>query len=300
MYDLKILKNYIDLLQNEIGLDIIIYNECGILQHTPLSSISALGKWHTNPYCLKIKENERLRKMCVSLKPNFVDKVLKGDGVVKSTCYCGVTEYVLPIKINDVLVCLVSAGGFLGTINENTLKTLSKRINSEYESFIDLRKNSLATVTDENIIIHAVEILGFLLERFIFERTDIPQKIVNMHQKNNGHVQKALDYISNHFTEQINADTVANYCHVNTSYLQHLFSDVLKHGIAEEIRIRRLSYAEELLCTTDYSVKYISHIAGFSSPDYFSTAFGKHFKMTPLSYKKKYKNDTRKFCYRIK
>ncbi|MBQ3016753.1 MAG: helix-turn-helix domain-containing protein [Clostridia bacterium] len=288
--DLSAIKNYIDLLQKNLSFDIIIYNECGLLQNTTLSAISSVGKWHTNPYCLKIKENDSLRNKCVSLKSCFVKKILSGNGIVKSTCFCGVTEYVLPIMIDGYLVSLVSASGFKGEIKESTFQILSKRVNLDYESFIDMREKELSTVRDEAFVIQAIEILGYLLKRYLLENTDIPQKIVTIHQKNNGHVQKAIEYISSNFTKQIDAEMVANHCHVNISYLQHLFSDILNHGIAEEIRLKRLLYAAELLCTTDYSVKYISHVTGFSSPDYFSTAFKKHFNVTPLLYKKNYKN----------
>ena len=282
------MRGYIDILQDQLGLDIIIYDECRLLQNTCISNISAVGKWHTNPYCLKIKENRQLRHRCVALKPNFVDKILSGNGVVKSTCYCGVTEYALPIRMDGHLVCLVSATGFFGALRGSTARLLSRRVGLCCADFVELRKDALLGEFDEAAVIRAIEILGYLLERVLLTHTDIPRRIAAMHRNRNGHVQKATNYISHHFAEQIDATAVAKYCHVNTSYLQHLFSEVLGYGIAEEIRFCRMAYAEELLCTTDSSVRYISYLAGFSSPDYFSTAFKKHFGVSPMEYKKKY------------
>ena len=288
MDDLQTLIKYINLLRDQLELDIIIYDISRLLQSTCLRNISVVGKWHTNPYCLKIKENRQLHQRCVALNPCFVEKALRGNGVVKSTCFCGVTEYVLPIQIDGHPVCLVSATGFLGDMKESIARILSKRVEMKLDAFIELRNAALSSGYDEAVTSRAIEILGHLLERVLIEHTDISHKITTMHQKNNGHVQRATDYISRHFTEDIDADAVAKSCHVNTSYLQHLFSEILGHGIAEEIRIRRLSCAEELLCTTDYSVKYISFLAGFSSSDYFSTAFKKHFGASPFEYKKRY------------
>jgi AraC-like DNA-binding protein len=293
MDDLQAIGGYVDLLQDQLGFDIILYDECRLLQNTALGELSVLGKWHTNPYCLKIKENRHLRRRCVALRPCFVEKLLKGEGVVKSTCYCGVTEYALPIQIDGHLVCIVAATGFAGEIRESTARILSRRAEMNLDAFLKLRSNALSREYNEALVIRVIEILGHLLSRFFMEHTDIAYRIAAMHQKYSGHVQNALDYIARHFTEPIDSDAVGKACHINTSYLRHLFSEVLGHGIAEEIRIRRLSYAEELLCTTDYSVKYISYLAGFSSSDYFSTAFKKHYGFSPLMHKRKYQRDRR-------
>ena len=298
MDDLSALREYIDILQEQLKLDIIIYDECRLLKNTYLGSLSVLGKWHTNPYCLKIKENRSLRRRCVALKPNFVEKILKGSGVVKSTCFCGVTEYVLPIRIDGHLVCLVSATGFLGEIKESSTKLLSKCVNMDADAFDELRKHALSDRYDEAAVKRAIEILGYLLEKILIEQIDISQRITTMHQTHTLHVHKAIEYISDHFTDLLDADTVAKHCHINTSYLQHLFSEVLGHGIAEEIRSCRLSYAKDLLCKTDYSVRYISYLAGFSSSDYFSTAFKKHYGCSPLGYRKKYQQN--KYFYKGK
>lgn len=278
---------YIDILKNQLGLDIIIYDECGLLKNTCLTKIDEVGKWHTNPYCLKIKENKRLRNRCVSWKPDFVKKILKSVGVVKSTCFCGVTEYVIPIKLNQCLVCMVSAVGFEGEIKERTAQILSRCVGLDYESFVEFRKESLANFSDEKKVVTAIEILRHLLLQFILENTDIPHLIESKQHSSNEHILKAMDYISSNFSKPIDSKSVADYCHINVSYLQHLFSCLLGHGIAEEIKLRRLAFAEELICTTDYSIRYISFLSGFSSPDYFSTAFKRYFGDSPLNYRNK-------------
>ena len=195
----------------------------------------------------------------------------------------------MPIFVHSRLVCMVAASGFYGKISERTERILSTRVGLEYEEFSRLRKSSLRNESDENTVSDLLSILCHLLSRFISENTDISSRISSMQYKANVHVMKAVEYISYSFSESIGAEDVAKHCHVNLSYLQHLFSSFLGHGIAEQIRLCRLAYAEELLCTTDYSVRYIALISGFSSPDYFSTAFCKHFGISPLKYRSAYK-----------
>ena len=73
--DVALIKNYVDLLEKHLGIDLIIYDECKLLSGTELSQIRALGKWHTNRYCLKIKENKSLHKRCIYLKDAFLEKI---------------------------------------------------------------------------------------------------------------------------------------------------------------------------------------------------------------------------------
>ena len=286
MQTLEIIQNYMDLLENQLGMDIIIYDECRLLPATELSRLSQTGKWHVNSYCLKIKENKDLQRRCVNLKQDFVNKVLAGSGVVKSTCYCGVTEYVAPIKCGDYLVCMVAASGYIGDLHDCTLRALAKRVGLTYEKFKSIRGGALSEAENEQNIIRSIEILHHLLERYVLEETKIPEMLDERRRKTNEYVNMATEYISKNFLIPIDSQDVAKHCHISESHLKHLFSAAVGHGIAEEIRDLRLNYAKELLCTTEYSVKYISFASCFASSDYFSTVFKKKFKISPLEYRR--------------
>ncbi len=287
---MEIIKKYIDMLESALGLDIIIYIENRLLSKTGLIQLPQLGKWHTNPYCLKIKESRELHGRCVSLKPAFVNKVLRGEGVVKSTCFCGVTEYVCAIKHGEHLICLVSATGFLGNVREGMDEFICDRVGIDYKELRALRQKVLLPTDNEQHVICAVEILSSMIQRYIEEETEIPTLLRELQHEGNGHVVRAMEYISKNFTERISTESVAEHCHLSVSHLKHLFLKVIGHGVAEEIRLCRLAYAEELLCTTEYSIKYISFISGFSSADYFSTAFKCRFKLTPNQYRRQKTN----------
>lgn len=272
-----------------MGLDIVIYDECRLLTRTALGRLKQTGKWHTNPYCLTIKEDGKLQKRCAGLKNAFVQKVLAADQVAKSTCYCGVTEYVMPVVIQGKLICMVAAVGFRGQLSEHMEKLLSARTGLSSRKFRKLRENGLKIVDDEQGIIKAVEILGTLVKAYLAEDASLSRLLGGSGKEQNAYVLQAMDYIGQNFAKPIGPGAVAEYCHVNTSYLQHLFSSALGHGVAQQIRLCRLSYGEELLCTTGYTVEQISYLCGFSSADYFSTAFKKQFGCAPLQYRKRYK-----------
>jgi AraC-like DNA-binding protein len=155
-----------------------------------------------------------------------------------------------------------------------------------YKKFASLRGGALSEAENEQNIIRSIEILHHLLERYVLEETKIPEMLDERRRKMNEYVNKATEYISKNFLTLINSQDVAEHCHISESHLKHLFSVAVGHGIAEEIRDLRLNYAKELLCTTEYSVKYISFATCFGSSDYFSTVFKKKFKMSPLEYRR--------------
>ena len=136
-------------------------------------------------------------------------------------------------------------------------------------------------------MIYSLEILADLIKRYITEKIDLSLFAT---PKTNEYVLRAMEFISANYSSDITAIEVAKHCHISTAYLQRLFCDVKGHGVAEEIRNYRLNYAKELLCTTDYSIKYIAFECGFKSDDYFSTTFKRCFKTTPLKYRKSREN----------
>ena len=283
---LDMIKKFVRIIERAFGADVIIYDECNLFEGSRINDIPAFRRWHTNPYCLKIKRNDPLRKRCQRLKRSFVKSVLRSGGVAKSTCFSGVTEYVLPVFYKEHLLSMVAITGFEGRLHEATYKALSSRLGLSLPEFMRFREASLKKADDEALIIEALEILAKLLGDYIMTETGIPSLLDNIKLRDNSHILKAKEYITKNFTEPITLASVAEHCHISKSHLKHLFLKTIGHGVAEEIRLCRLSYAKELLCTTDHSVKYISFLCGFTSSDYFSVAFRKQFNSSPLRYRR--------------
>ena len=289
MEDFWLIKRYIELLTRGYGMDIIIYDDNGLLSHTPLAELEQVGKWHTNPYCLKIKENKALHRRCVWCKRYFDKTLDKREGVIKGRCHCVVVEYIIPIKIKNRLVCMVAATGFFGALRPSVCNILAKRVGISPEELLCLRESMLKKVENEYAVTSSLELLAELVNRYVTEKTEIPGFFGDFDLDCNEYVLRAMEYIHQNFVSPINVEAVATHCHISVSYLQHLFVNGIGHGVAEEIRLCRLAYAKELLCTTDYSMRYISFISGFVSYDYFFTAFKKRFSISPLQYRKRYK-----------
>ena len=286
----NLIKRYIEQTKRDTGWDIIIYGYFDIVKDDDvLKPLQCFGKWHSNRYCLKIKENMSLRHKCVSLKKYFNKKVVASDGFAVSDCFCGVREYAAPVIVDKTLFCIVSVTGCRGKLSGNMHRILAEKCGMSDDAFTEFREGALLDIDEEteSHIQTYIQILALLLKNYITTSNE-GQKMLSKKSEyyhKNKYILNALDYINENFTRKINICDVANACHISESYLKHICKEVLGHGISHEILARRIDYAKELLCTTDFSVKYIALECGFTNTDYFSAAFKNKTGYSPLKYR---------------
>lgn len=86
-------------------------------------------------------------------------------------------------------------------------------------------------------------------------------------------IQRAIDYIEAHLTEQIDYEAVAAECYSSSYNFQRIFSILCGYTLGEYIRNRRMSLAGAELASTDLKVIDAALKYGYDSPDSFSKAF---------------------------
>ena len=98
--------------------------------------------------------------------------------------------------------------------------------------------------------------------------------------------KKIIDYIQNHFTEDISNDDIAEYMHFNISYLNRVFKKYTKTTIHSFLLEQRLDFAMEKLKTETLSVGEIALSCGFTDIPHFTKIFKKYVGKTPGEYRK--------------
>lgn len=94
-------------------------------------------------------------------------------------------------------------------------------------------------------------------------------------------VQKSLEYIENHLTDELSADEVAEHVYLSPFYFQKGFSMLCGYTVSEYIRNRRLALAGGELAAGDAKVIDIAMKYGYDSPDSFSRAFTRFHGISP-------------------
>ncbi len=99
-------------------------------------------------------------------------------------------------------------------------------------------------------------------------------------------IKKAVEYLSSHFTEDIDMEFCAQKCNLSRSRFTHLFTEVMGTSPCKYQQKLRITAAQDLLENSTLSVGEIALSVGFSDPLYFSRIFKKVVGTSPIGYKK--------------
>lgn len=95
-------------------------------------------------------------------------------------------------------------------------------------------------------------------------------------------VQKFID---SHFTEDIKLEELSARFYISSSYLSHAFREWTGCSPKQYIMKSRITYAKELLITTDLNVSEVAVRSGFGDTSNFIRSFKKETSETPKHYR---------------
>ncbi len=107
--------------------------------------------------------------------------------------------------------------------------------------------------------------------------------------KTNRECELVRRYIDNHFKENLRLDDLAALAHINKYYLSHAFQREFGTSPISYLISRRIQESRYLLTDTDHTLSQIAHILGFSSLSYFSQSFRRLEGLSPLDYRRQYR-----------
>lgn len=120
-----------------------------------------------------------------------------------------------------------------------------------------------------------------VLEILMQSNLDEPYKDFNV--KN---IEPAIQYIDEHYTEQIKLDYLASICCMSTSHFHKIFTNTL-HTTPINYITRLRMHAVLPLLQNETSIKEIAYLLGYCNDAYFSRVFKNYYGVTPGEYKKK-------------
>lgn len=104
-------------------------------------------------------------------------------------------------------------------------------------------------------------------------------------EKNHEIIKKAIQYISQHFSEDLTLEQVAGHVHLNAAYFSSMFKQSTGSSFKEYLNMVRIEESKRLLANTDYTIIDIAIAAGFEDQSYFSKVFKKYTGLTPRQYR---------------
>jgi len=189
--------------------------------------------------------------------------------------------------LNDILSVIFSiAEGSMDTIRVRLFELLAFLSRAAVDAGAPLKE--VNSITKEAFEIcedqTGFEQLCFLTTRAMERFIDTVYR--NREQKQTSfHLTKAIEYIQEHYMEDLPLGAVASSVYVSEYYLSHLFRKEMNQTFSDYAAKVRIGKAREFL--REYPSARIQEIAdktGFNDPNYFAKIFKKHTGVSPREY----------------
>ncbi|MDO5541055.1 MAG: helix-turn-helix domain-containing protein [Eubacteriales bacterium] len=99
-------------------------------------------------------------------------------------------------------------------------------------------------------------------------------------------IQSAIQYIQQHYQEQISLTTAAESLSITSQYLSKLFMQETSRTFIDYLTNVRIDKAKVYLTETNLQINVIGARTGYTDPKYFCTVFKKIVGLTPNQYRK--------------
>ena len=192
-------------------------------------------------------------------------------------------DFLQTIKSASRIIAMLSHPIYLSEKNAPALHlsvgALLSQMRKDYFGDNDLRE----LLIDANVLL--------LMEKLIHYRLDETCGSHNRFDKRKEYRERfsmVIDYINQHYTEDLTIDEVAKRFGLSKFYFSRLFKQYSLYTFGGYLSLRRLKAAEALLAEPELSITDIAYRCGFGSLSTFSRVFQEQKKCSPSEYRQIY------------
>lgn len=229
---------------------------------------------------------------------DYIDVAVKEGDLIIINPNCPHTEK-SSYNYMDQLEYIVFGINNLTLANKSLPQLNGETPNPTYYKIMNFNNNKNVILYYLNTLVHEVEekesnyelACKSILTLFIIYISRNAQStllIADNPEKLNIECVKIKNYIDSHYSENITLDILSNLSYINKFHLVHLFTKQMGISPINYLINRRIEESKNLLTTTNYTIRDISTIVGFSNSSYFSQMFKKFTGYSPRMYKNKY------------
>lgn len=126
-----------------------------------------------------------------------------------------------------------------------------------------------------------------LMEIIKINYEDLAQKKAPIIRSNQAKIKQALDFVDEHYSEDIKIADLAEAAFISETYLRRLFSEYYNMSPLQYVNLVRIEAACKLLKKEDYNIYEVAHKVGFDNMSTFIKNFKKMVGETPKQWTKK-------------
>lgn len=231
-------------------------------------------------YCRLIRSDPKADSKCIACDQEACLRCKKDQQLYTYQCHAGLTETVVPIKAENIVIGYIMFGQVLQTNSKDQLWVdIGKNLGSYnidmdelYKAF--LRKKNIS----EEVIAAAAKTMEISASYLYLSR--------KLTLKQDTLASKIDSYITAHIQEDLSAPILCSHFNLSKSHLYKLSEQSFGMGIAEHIRNVRIHIAKKLLGDTDAPIYEIADKVGINDYNYFTRVFKRETGILPTTYRK--------------
>ena len=280
--------DYVRFLNNTYNLEITIHplGWDDYLFHTRIVECNA----HSNLFCHQVKiGTEDSNNMCFQEQYKCFQQCSANEPFFY-TCFAGVTQLIFPAYNGKSKIGYVSVGNFYSNKSDalNSLHSFCKNNNLDFDNMKIFFDSCITEMNvSKSLITTVVTPILSMIEIAYLQGEDVP-----VYDDNDSFYLRLLSYIKTNYTSNITIEYLAKRQNCSVSYLSHFFKKQCGMSLPEYINFLRVQDAKTYLEMTNMSIQEISNLCGYSSANYFSTAFKKILGVSPKIYKEQLNKKT--------
>ena len=230
--------------------------------------------------CSIMKSNTPSLEMCSRSDRRSFEECKKRGELIMYTCHAGLTEAIIPIKDNGIIISYLMFGQ---VANSKSRKQLIEHILPLCTGYSIPTAEAVEAIDkvpfkSDNQLLAAAKILETCTSYILFKEmiTSESSKILS----------EADRYIQEHLSEELTPEILCAALQISRSKLYRIFENELQTGVSSYIKRKRMDAARDLLKKTKLPVSEIAQRVGFSDYNYFSRVYKQTFGKSAKSYRK--------------
>lgn len=231
-------------------------------------------------YCYLIRRDSQAEKKCIICDQEACNQCKREQKLYTYQCHAGLTETVVPIFADCIIIGYIMFGQILQTDDREKLwDQIYQNLNGYHIDFEELHNAFLRKKNISKEIIAAsaktMEISAsylYLSRKMMLNEDSLAYKIET--------------YIGEHIKEDLSVPRICEHFAISKSHLYAISEHNYGMGIAEHIRHIRIQKAKEYLSDTDSAIYVIANEVGICDYNYFTKVFKNITGVTPKTYRR--------------
>lgn len=120
-----------------------------------------------------------------------------------------------------------------------------------------------------------------LIEALAVDKVRVHQERLDMLDRADPRIARALDYIDGHLGERLTVAYLAEVAHLSAGHFSRNFKAIMGEPVWTYVTRRRCERAKEMLLTTKLPIAEIAFRCGFAHQAHMTTVLGQHLGATP-------------------